>query len=783
MHSYRFILTTIAYFFIILIHQVYSKTLNSLFEQPKKRYLQTLNENPCFKLLQRNNSFYLLKSYNSSWSKNAYSELTFTLHNTCNFEIGIKNDLIIVIDQWKINGNLIRNFMQSQESTPYLEIYATIQIGKIHLELSSFCKTGLCDRSKFAKNGTKDITLTVSSYANIYSSLINSIYIEGNNLMKVPGNLLINFDTTKLLSYFSNNSVITTYIYFNSTKKLVKSIIFDPINSKGNYSESISGLEPGSYYIEINRASLPNPSGIYIGINYNMSNNFTIESNQTTKVSITFNTTILPVSSLGNITIQLTKFPSEFLGKVMVNATISNKSQNYNNSILFSSSSTTVLVKNLLVNSTYEVNLPGLAYPSLDKFISPLQLITPRIVNGSELNMNITYGNASTNGLFNVSVNVSGYNGSQAVPISFISNQQKYVYVDDFLAINSSQIWKFPLNEQIKMIPNVPQGWKVKVIPDIISSATSQVNFFFTRENPYIAGYYESRFSKWASSGKDHSLSQIPSYISRVLLAFASPNNNYVAGSESFRETGLLFISEFHVIKSAIAIGKESNPNQKFILSVGGPNYQWIDINYQGLIDLMNDLGLDGIDLHYLEIPSCTGVDSNNLTCSSDQSLIQIIDKLKALLPNDKILTAAVISVGAYGTTNFPISKYGPQSIYSGMWVNPLKNSKNKLDEIFIISYDSSLTYSPTDGFDAYKSLFDKRIYLGLEVPNESWGGYVLNVSDAMKFSNHSRNNNGNGVFIWSLEKSNENVNANDFIRPICILYGYSNCAQLIPSN
>ena len=72
-----------------------------------------------------------------------------------------------------------------------------------------------------------------------------------------------------------------------------------------------------------------------------------------------------------------------------------------------------------------------------------------------------------------------------------------------------------------------------------------------------LGGYYQSWSAKWAGSEKDHTLSQIPSYISYILIAFANPSMKYVSGSNTFRGTGLDFSSDFKVVKAAIALAKK----------------------------------------------------------------------------------------------------------------------------------------------------------------------------------------------------------------------------------
>jgi len=400
----------------------------------------------------------------------------------------------------------------------------------------------------------------------------------------------------------------------------------------------------------------------------------------------------------------------------------------------------------------------------------------------------ITYATTTAN-LFNVTIAVSGYNGTGPVGINF-SGKTNYVYVNNQLNTSSPQQYQFLNNDQVSLSVVPPLGWNVTISSPIVNTSVARVNINFTQvtppnNKPSIGGYYQSWSANWASTGSALSLSKIPSWVNRVLVAFATPSMTYLKGSNVFTNTGLQFSSDFSVVQAAITLAHQTNPNQKFILSVGGATYPWTNPNYQSMVDLMVDLGLDGIDIDFENSPSCTGVDTASLSCSTDSSLISIINNLRSILPAGKLLTAAVFSVGAYGTPKFPNAKFGPSSGYAGMWVNPLAASGNKLDEIFIMSYDASPAYSQTSGFDSYNAIFNGTIHLGLEVPPEAWGGYVLTPQAASTFASYvqSSSNGSGGVFVWSFQKTQGSTTANTYLQPICSQYGYANCSQSIPLN
>lgn len=219
-------------------------------------------------------------------------------------------------------------------------------------------------------------------------------------------------------------------------------------------------------------------------------------------------------------------------------------------------------------------------------------------------------------------------------------------------------------------------------------------------------------------------------------------------------------------------------------LSVGGATYPWYSstANYSAMVSLAVDLGLDGIDIDYEIEPSCSGIDTSSPYCSTDDEIITIIKNLKSAIKSAKanlLITAAVYSVGAYGTTDFPQSTYFKGgSKHTGMWVNPLLKAGDYIDGIFVMSYDAGTSYNSNDAFDAYKNIYDGKIWTGLEVPPEAWGGHELTSSEAINYFKHNISNGGNGIFIWSLQTTGTSndvpVDAFTYLDAICKEYEIS---------
>lgn len=314
------------------------------------------------------------------------------------------------------------------------------------------------------------------------------------------------------------------------------------------------------------------------------------------------------------------------------------------------------------------------------------------------------------------------------------------------------------------------------------SESTNFLSNTETDRNNLIGGYYQSWSAAFASSGDKHSLSNIPSWVTFILVSFVRPD--FIYTSNSLSKTGLNFLSEFLVIKNAMQVAKSKKPNQKFLLSIGGATFKnWENFNPENVIKLMNDLGADGLDLDIESDPGCLYIDTDQLKCQSDEMIISIIKNTKELLPVGKLLTAAVYSVGAYGTTKFKNSIYGPSSSFAGMWVNPLKQVGNMLDVVFIMSYDASPVYNEKEAFQAYKYLYKGELLIGGEIPPEAWGGHILTKEKFEDLAKYSMTNGGNGVFMWSFHKQDGSNNINSYLSSICILYSYSQCDELIPLN
>jgi chitinase len=243
--------------------------------------------------------------------------------------------------------------------------------------------------------------------------------------------------------------------------------------------------------------------------------------------------------------------------------------------------------------------------------------------------------------------------------------------------------------------------------------------------------YFQSWSSKWVSSGKDLDLANLDSRINVVNIAFVNPGCNYVKGLYSFAGTGLDFSMDFGVVKDAIALLK--GRGVVVMLSVGGGSYAFPPSNNAvAVCSLAVDLGVDGIDLDW---------EPSNGVLSSGR-FGEIISEYRAVWGGK--LSAAVWSTGAGRNLG---------SGYSGMNVDGLKSNGVMLNWINFMAYDAGSDYDVEANFGEYRNVYSGKIYLGIEVGQQGWGGYVTVQSDIDKALACVKKDGNAGIFIWSLQK------------------------------
>ena len=255
--------------------------------------------------------------------------------------------------------------------------------------------------------------------------------------------------------------------------------------------------------------------------------------------------------------------------------------------------------------------------------------------------------------------------------------------------------------------------------------------------NP-IGVYYETWGEKWTSDASKTILANIRDPVTVVYLSFASPDTKYASGQKSFSGTGLSFSLDWSVVVDAIQILKKKNI--KVMLSVGGGSY-WSStkkFNAANCVNLMNDLGCDGIDIDW------------EGGASRDYELTDAIKSLKPLM-GDKKISFAGFSTGAFGKDS--------QDTYKGNAIDAMVKQGSNVDWINVMAYDAGKNFDPLGAFTAYQIYYKGPLLLGFEVGKQGWGDDLLTKDEVVRNCTYVKNQGSQyGIMIWSYQKSNDNL-------------------------
>lgn len=244
-----------------------------------------------------------------------------------------------------------------------------------------------------------------------------------------------------------------------------------------------------------------------------------------------------------------------------------------------------------------------------------------------------------------------------------------------------------------------------------MSMATSQAAHNTTRlatragpDGSQYVGYYESWRDPWTSSAATSQIANVPPYVTQVLLSFFNPAGSY-NGGVSFSGTGLDFSSDPQVVKDSIALLKSKTPRTKVLLSVGGATYSdWSNLNAAQVANFVATFALDGVDIDFEPRGAACQSTNGKISCATDDLFIRCVQQLRDALPADKMLTAAVWSIGAYGEP--PYENAQPQGGYTGVSINMLNAVGTLLDSINIMAYDAGPSYQPKLAYEAYAKYY-----------------------------------------------------------------------------
>lgn len=231
-----------------------------------------------------------------------------------------------------------------------------------------------------------------------------------------------------------------------------------------------------------------------------------------------------------------------------------------------------------------------------------------------------------------------------------------------------------------------------------------------------IVAYHDSWSEPHTTNPAHTTIARLPRHIDVLMLAFARPDLIY-AGDLDLTHTGLEYRINGEMLRAAIAALRQRHPDVKVLLSVGGATYRgWRRLNLGGIVALVRDLGLDGIDWDYEpNHPDCRTSPDGRISCATDRGWETLVTRGRSALPRPFLITVSAWSVGAYGEGAFARSR--PRSPYTGSMLGLLRSPHARdIDLVSINAYDAGPTFDPLEAFQAYRAVWPGRLALGVEV-------------------------------------------------------------------
>lgn len=263
---------------------------------------------------------------------------------------------------------------------------------------------------------------------------------------------------------------------------------------------------------------------------------------------------------------------------------------------------------------------------------------------------------------------------------------------------------------------------------------------------------YVTYASTWDASIYDLTLANIPNYVTHVNLAFVKPDTHYQRGSFEFDEavTGFEFIEGIttettqnkftrqQVRDLILNIALLKHQGTEVWISVGGWKYSqgdaWEDFNAMSIADLAIDIGATGVDIDWEPTNSiCNKLAASEFSCTKDDEVIDIISTLHDEVESRRLnlgISIAGWSTGAYYVKDTPFEegKVITGSPYGGTLYRLVKDHGEKIDFINIMAYDAGIHYDPREAFEAYRSIYDGPINIGIEIAPEGANDAVLKL-------------------------------------------------------
>ena len=228
----------------------------------------------------------------------------------------------------------------------------------------------------------------------------------------------------------------------------------------------------------------------------------------------------------------------------------------------------------------------------------------------------------------------------------------------------------------------------------------------------------------------------------------------YNKGSYDLTKTGLQFTANGKVVKDAIALLKQRNPNTKALVAVGGFTYtNFEQLNPTVVTNVVKDFGFDGVDIDYEPTnPQCSS-SNGKVSCTSDLEFRRVVSQIRKALPKPYLITAAAWSIGAYGEDKWANAQ--PLGMKTGLMLNLMHSPESKMiDQLHVMSYDAGITYNPQEALAAYQNYFKGRVVMGMEVPPEGWGDNVYTLAKVRSLAQDVVNKNTSGLMLLESTKA-----------------------------
>ncbi|GAA0736124.1 cellulose binding domain-containing protein [Clostridium oceanicum] len=296
-----------------------------------------------------------------------------------------------------------------------------------------------------------------------------------------------------------------------------------------------------------------------------------------------------------------------------------------------------------------------------------------------------------------------------------------------------------------------------------------------------FCGYFPSWKEHWVSSGDLTDLANLPSYVNRVILAFAKPDMIY-NGDYDISKTGLEFPYDATVLKEAIIYLKKKNPETNVLLSVGGATYvNWKGFNEKDIARFVKDFNLDGVDIDYEPNREwgCKPDKYGVIYCKTDNEYVSLIEKIRRELKRPYIISAAPLSVGAYGQGKFKDSP--PASLDStGMMLDVISRASNKLDIINVQGYNAGPEFNPLEATEAYSYYFKGSVAMGVMVPPEDFSTGKWTIDKIEEVGDYINENNLGGMMLWDLYRKTKEMDSQTMASAIAKSLGFENYKETL---